>query len=228
MHHFARIGFLALSLSFWLVGSADAEPLKRVPALDGNAQPFSMRVVQYDGSTNGQMVVEVVNNGPQAQTFIAEGIYFVPEGDPEAAPQRLGAAGPVIALESGAEKTYLEGMNIPAGAKRTVRLEVFCIDSHRSSPSSATKFSVAGERLPKKLRREITHGTKRIIRGNQGDVARSKSAIQSHMWQTRDADWIELEGERKQEKVPRSKHPRRVAPSPRQQQQHRQYAQPPQ
>lgn len=229
MQFLVRLGLLTLTLSLWLAGSAWAQPLKRVPALDGKAQPLAMRVVTYDGSTNGKMIVEVVNTGNQTETFIADGIYFVPAGNPEVAPQRLGAAGPITAIEDGVEKTYLDGIQIAPGSKQIVRLEVFCIDSHRSSPSSDTKFGFASERLPRELRHKITHGAKQIIRENEGDVAKAKPAIQSHMWQTRDADWIKLEGERKQEKAPGTTRPqvqqRRNAPRIEQQ---RQFARPPQ
>jgi hypothetical protein len=53
--------------------------------------------------------------------------------------------------------------------------------------------------LPKELRQKIDAGNKKVLRANKGDVARSKAAIQSHMWETRDADWVELEGEREGE-----------------------------
>lgn len=202
MQFLVRFGVLTLTISLWLTGSARAETLKRVPAIDGKAQALTMRVVAYDGATNGRMIVEVVNSGKQTETFLADGIYFVPNGNPEAAPQRLGAAGPIILIQDGVEKTYLEGIPVPPGSKQTVRLEVFCIDSHRSSPSSDTKFGFAAERLPRELRQKITRGAQQIIHENQGDVARAKPAIQSHMWKTRDADWIKLEGERKQEKAP--------------------------
>lgn len=228
MQFLARLGLLTLTLFLWLAGSAQAEPLKRVPAIDGKAQALRMRVVAYDGSTNGRMVVEVVNSGQQTETFIADGIYFVPTGNPEVAPQRLGAAGPIVIIEDGIEKSYLDGIQIPPGSKQTVRLEVFCIDSHRSSPSSATKFGVAAKRLPKQLRQKLTHGAKQIIRENKGDVTKAKSAIQSHMWKTRDADWIKLEGERKQEKasgtMPPQVQQRRNAPRIHQQ---RRFAEPP-
>jgi hypothetical protein len=229
MQFLARLALLTLTLSLSLAGSAQAQALKRVPSLDGKAQPLTMRVVAYDGSTNGRMVVEVVNNGPQAETFIADGIYFVPNGNPEVAPQRLGAAGPIIIVEGGVEKTYLEGIHVPPGSKQTVQLEVFCIDSHRSSPSSETKFGFAAERLPRELRQKISHGAKEIIRENQGDVGKAKPAIQSHMWQTRDADWIKLDGERKQEKAPSQRHQlgNQHGNAPPMEQQ-RQFAQPPQ
>ena len=202
MRSIAQLTLLTFALFVWLTGSAHADSLKRVPPIDGKAQALKMRGIAYDGSTNGRMVVEVVNSGKQTETFIADGIYFVPTGNPEKAPQRLGSAGPIIIVEDGVEKTYLEGVEIPPGTRQTMQLEVFCIDSHRSSPNSNTKFGFAAERLPKKLRQKITRGTKQIIHENKGDVAKAKSAIQSHMWKTRDADWIELEGERKREKAP--------------------------
>jgi hypothetical protein len=228
MQFLTRLALLTVTLSLWLAGSAQAQTLKRVPSLDGKSQALNMRVLAYDGSTNGRMVVEVVNTGQRAETFIADGIYFVPGGNPEVAPQRLGAAGPIIIVEDGVERTYLQGVTIPPGSKQTLRLEVFCIDSHRSSPSSDTKFGFAAERLPRELRHKITHGAQQIIRENQGDVARAKSAIQSHMWQTRDADWIKLEGERKQEKAPDTMHQQVQQPrNERRIHQQRQFAQPP-
>ena len=227
MQTFTRLGLLTLTLSLWLAGSARAQTLKQVPPIDGKAQALKMQVVAYDGSTNGRMVVEVVNNGQHPETFIADGMYFVPAGNPEKAPQRLGAAGPIITIEDGVEKTHLDGIQIPPGSKQTVRLEVFCIDSHRASPSSETKFGFAAERLPRELRQSITHGAKQIIRENKGDVAKAKPAIQSHMWKTRDADWIKLEGERKQEKAPRTSPPQQQRNAPRMQQQQRQFAEPP-
>jgi hypothetical protein len=228
MQFLTRLALLTVTLSLWLSGSALAQTLKRVPSIDGKAQALTMRVVAYDGSTNGRMVVEVVNSGQRAETFIADGIYFVPGGNPEVAPQRLGAAGPIIIVENGVEKTYLEGVTIPPGSKQTVRLEVFCIDSHRSSPSSDTKFGFANERLPRELRQKITHGAQRIIRENQGDVSKAKPAIQSHMWETRDADWIKLDGERKQEKAPGTRNQQVQQPrNERRIQEQRQFAEPP-
>ena len=53
-----------------------------------------MRIVQYEGSTNGAITVEVKNPTGQPQEFSAKGIYFVPTGNPNEAPQRLGAVGP--------------------------------------------------------------------------------------------------------------------------------------
>ena len=60
---------------------------------------------------------------------------------------------------------------------------------------------MAKKLLPKDLRKEINAGAEQIIRANKGSVAKSKSAIQSHMWKTRDKKWIPIQGERKNEKA---------------------------
>src|SRR5689334_15794283 len=39
---------------------------------------LEMRAVQYDGSTNGRLHVQVRNPGKTAQKFSAKGLYFVP------------------------------------------------------------------------------------------------------------------------------------------------------
>ena len=42
-------------------------------------------------------------------------------------------------------------LTVAAGATTRVKLDVFCIDSHRSSPSPANVFTVGVKRLPKEL-----------------------------------------------------------------------------
>lgn len=209
----SQLAGVVAAIALLFAGSlASAEEFKDVPPLE-QPQPadkmrdVKIRFVAYDGSTNGQMVVEVSNTGQTEQKFSAEGLYFVPKGDPEKAPQRLGAAGPIVIRKGKNEKTELDGIVIAPGEKKEVRLEVFCIDSHRSSPGPTTQFEIADERLPKELRKEISRGARQIIESNSGDVKRSKGDIQSHMWRTRDSKWVKLKGERKQEKAPRSSGP---------------------
>lgn len=175
---------------------------KFVPLADlgGKGEDLQIRVVRYDGSTNGKMVVDVRNAGKSRTRFVAEGIYFIPAGDPEKAPQRLGAAGPFTVVGQKAPAS-LQELALQPGETRQLQLDVFCIDSHRGSPSSSTSFSVAGKRMPKELRQAIASDAQKIIRRNKGDVEKSKSEIQSTTWKARDSKWIELEGERKQEKA---------------------------
>ena len=70
--------------------------------MEGNKKSsLKMRVVTYQGGTNGKMMVEVKNTTQAEESFHAKGLYFVPKGDPEKAPQRLGAAGPFEAKKNG-------------------------------------------------------------------------------------------------------------------------------
>ena len=69
---------------------------------------LEIRATTYDGSTNGTLTVEIKNRAKTAQKFSATGLYFVPEGDPDAAPQRLGAVGPMqITKAEAKEQTEL-------------------------------------------------------------------------------------------------------------------------
>ncbi len=179
---------------------AMADKFVPLPDLGGKGEDLQIRVVRYDGSTNGKMVVDVRNTGKTRTRFVAEGIYFIPAGDPEKAPQRLGAAGPFTVVGSKAAPPSQQELVLQPGETRQLQLDVFCIDSHRGSPSSSTSFSVAGKRMPKELRQTIATDAAKIIRRNKGDVEKSKSEIQSTTWRARDSKWIELEGERKQEK----------------------------
>lgn len=184
-------------------------PLPRMGKADKS--DLKIRVVQYTGSTNGGMIVEVRNDGDKPQTFKAEGLYFVPNGDPERAPQRLGAAGP-FEQQVNNDWRNRENLSIAPNQKVKLKLQVFCIDSHRASPSSATGFKIAKKRLPKELRAEIEGGTRDILRKSKvRNAKRAKSAVQSHVWNTRNKKWIKLQGERKDEKsVKRPQQRRRI------------------
>lgn len=218
---------LVFGLLMPLASVAQADDFVPIPEGGSGQENLKMRVVRYDGGTNGEMVIEVTNTGKRAATFVAEGIFFVPKGNPESAPQRLGAAGPILELAGRNKGKRSEKVAVAGGTTKQLRLDVFCIDSHRSSPNSSTAFRIAKGKLPKKLRREITRGNKRILKENKGSMGAAKSSIQSHMWSTRDKDWVPLEGERAQEKKPRSnKRPHRNRlnrPLP----DERQFAQPP-
>ncbi len=197
-------------VTFLLVAAASAPALAdkfvAMPEAKGSAENLKIRFVEYDGNTNGAMVVEVKNTGRTTATFDSDGLFFVPNGDPEKAPQRLGAAGPFMEVAGMKEIVRQDGkLAVAAGESKKIRLEVFCIDSHRSSPSSSTKFSIAKRKLPKSLRKELKKSNQAIYRSNKGDFRKAKSAVQSNMWTTRDKKWIKLEGERAQEKQPRSK-----------------------
>jgi len=162
---------------------------------------LQIRAVEYDGSTNGTLKVQLRNRDKVAHTFSAAGLYFVPDGDPDTAPQRLGAVGPMQLAGSSQELTKLE---VAPGATVEVALDVFCIDSHRASPSPQNTFSVGASRLPRELTRTIEKRADAAVTearraGASEPRPAAKGKIQSEVWKSRDASWVELDGEGKQE-----------------------------
>ncbi len=156
---------------------------------------LQLRVVRYTGGSSGKMVIDVRNKGQREATFVAKGLFFVPAGNPDSAPQRLGAAGP---FEDG-QGQRTERVSLAPGKTMRLRLQVFCLDSHRSSPGAEQGFSVARKRLPKNLSRKISTGAKRAL--DQADAPEAAtSVIQSQVWKARNKKWIKLEGERRNEK----------------------------
>ena len=173
-----------------------------VPAPAATNSGLDLKVVSYDGAVNGELTVEVKNTTKIARTFTATGLYFVPDGNADEAPQRLGAVGPMqIAGDGGANGTQrVEKLVIQPGAAMKVKLDVFCIDSHRPSPTSKNQFNVGSKRLPAKLRTTIESRSKTAVDNAGGYAApAAKSAVQSQVWEARDAEWVKIDGEGKQE-----------------------------
>jgi hypothetical protein len=197
------------ALLFALFGSlagrsaAAADSFHKLPAEKGaGPSDLRIRIVDYRGNTNGTITVEVQNPTGKPQEFSARGLYFVPEGNADQAPQRLGAVGPFVVQGGGNERR--ERLTIPAGATERVTLDVYCIDSHRSSPSSSTAFRVAKDRVPPALSQAINADAAASSAGLGGVSApAAKSAVQSEVWKNRDKKWIELDGEGKQETAKR-------------------------
>ena len=191
---------LALTLTLALIPlTVSAGEFVDLPAEKGGKSSMKVKFVRYTGGTNGHIVVDIKNAGKAEARFQAQGLYFVPNGSPESAPQRLGAAGPFQTQEQGKWQEK-EKLSLKAGESRRVKLQVFCLDSHRSSPGSDQGFSVARDRLPKDLRKTISSGADEIFVKNGKKMPAAKGAIQSHIWSTRNKKWIKLQGERKQEK----------------------------
>ena len=191
--------FAAVGLAF-LRPAAAATGFEKLPGEQGKTSPLVMRVVQYDGSTNGAITVEVKNPTGQSQEFSAKGIYFVPTGNPNEAPQRLGAVGPFRLQSDNGRSERTDHTTIAAGATARMTLDVYCIDSHRASPSSSTSFRVAKERAPKPLVQSIDEDASRAAAAYGGVSAPSaKAAVQSQVWKNRDRKWIKLDGEGAQE-----------------------------
>lgn len=188
------LGFLLAT--FGLAG-AD-QRFHAVPA--GKGQSLALKVVAYDGSVNGALTVEVKNTGKKPARFSAEGLYFIPDGDPDTAPQRLGAVGPLRIASSEDAGESQRSLDLAPGATVKVKLDVFCIDSHRPAPSADNSFKVGSRRLPRQLARTIEARSADAAQASGGYAApAAKSAIQSEVWKARDAAWIKVEGEGAQE-----------------------------
>jgi hypothetical protein len=165
----------------------------------GKSTGLELRIVGYDGATNGELSVEVRNPKAQPVVFAARGLYFVPVGSADEAPQRLGAVGP-FRVDSGDGWQRRESFTIAPRTTVKVKLDVYCIDSHRASPSSATRFRVAKDRVPHTVVEAIGRDAARVA-APMGGVSspEAKSAVQSEVWKNRDKKWIELDGEGPQE-----------------------------
>jgi len=191
--------FAAFSLVTLRPASA-APSFDKLPGEQGKTSPLLMRIVQYKGNTNGAITVEVKNPTGTPQEFSAKGIYFVPTGNANEAPQRLGAVGPFQLQSANGASRRMDRTTIAAGATERLTLDVYCIDSHRASPSSSTGFHVAKDRVPKKVSDKILESAARAAEPYGGVSSPSaKGAVQQQVWKNRDDKWIELDGEGKQE-----------------------------
>jgi hypothetical protein len=190
--HVVAIAVVSL---FVAVGSARADRFRPVP--DGAG--LELRVVGYDGGVNGQLTVELRNPGTAPVRFVAEGMYFVPRGDADVAPQRLGAVG-LVKVVGDREAVHRRGVDVPPGVVARVQLEVFCIDSERDSPTSSTRFVMAGKRMPVALGAAITADARKAVKAHGGiDNAAGRQAVQRAVWTARELRWFALQGDGRQE-----------------------------
>lgn len=198
---------LAVVVSILLVPlAAFAQPVRQNTAFHTVPDAkLVVRAVEYDGSVNGTLKVQVKNTDKVAHQFTATGLYFVPEGDPNSAPQRLGAVGPMRLGDNAKERTQID---VPAGQTIEVALDVFCIDSHRGAPTPANKFDVGATRMPAELAQAIEQRADAAVSETKAanptaapamTRAMAKNAIQSGVWQTRNQKWTKLDGEGQQE-----------------------------
>lgn len=168
-------------------------------SIPGKVKNLELRIVEYDGGTNGAMVVEVKNSGSKIATFAALGLFFVPLQTANKAPQRLGASGPFTEQVEKTQRVHTGDLKLAAGETKRLRLEVFCIDSHRASPTNETQFSLAKKRLPKSLTADMKKSNAKIYKASKGSPKKFRGRIQKNMWEQRNKKWIKVEGEGKQE-----------------------------
>ena len=191
------VGALLLSLS----AAARASQYHALPAEKPTEAPTGLqaRFVGYDGNTNGELTIEVWNPTVAPVELKAAGLYFVPMIEADKSPQRLGAVGSYQVRVNQAWKRH-EQFAIPPGEKVEVRLDVYCIDSHRASPTSQTRFSIARDRVPVNITQAIHKDATKAAAGMGGISApAAKSVVQGEVWKARDRKWVPLEGEGKQE-----------------------------
>jgi hypothetical protein len=189
---------IGIALTLVLLGAAPAsagEGFVPLPQLGGKDAGLKARFVGYQ---DHQVTIEVQNATRQPRIFQSAGLFFVPQGDPDKAPQRMGAAGPFEVEEQGRWRDQ-QSLEVAPGQTVKLRLKVFCLDSHRASPTDGQAFRLAKQRLPQSLRQDIETGATRINATNTYAPAAKGSAIQSEVWKHRNKKWIKLEGERARE-----------------------------
>lgn len=195
-----RIPARSLALLVGLLLSPLSFAESRFVRIPGSAAPVELRVAEYQGGTNGELTVDVRNSGAQPAEFDAEGLYFVPAGNPDEAPQRLGAVGP-FQQRAGSSWERKRTLALKPGEQATIKLDVYCIDSHRRSPRTGDRFHLAQTRMPKTLASEIRKNADQAAQSVSGGYAApaAKASVQSEVWKARDKKWLKLDGEGKQE-----------------------------
>lgn len=198
----AATASVLVAFGLLFAGSAAADDkFHAMPAPKAQRGNLQVRVVSYDGSTNGELTIQVKNTSKKPMVFMARGLYFVPDGNPDEAPQRLGAVGPFEIRRDGTDEvSRAEKLTIAAGQTVDLTLDVFCIDSHRASPTSSTPFTIGKTKMPASLAADIDVKAKRAVKAVGGfDAPAATEAVQAEVWKTRDARWIKLDGEGTQE-----------------------------
>ena len=197
------VGLLALLASPALAGG-----FAPVPAIKGQKTTLKIRQVGFSGGASGHILVDVKNDGQQPQTFEARGVYFVPKGNAESAPQRVGAVGP-FSVKEDQKWVNKQRLEIQPGQTVRLKLETFCLDSHRGAPGQGQGYGVAKQRLPEQLMKDNESAAADAVKASRGNFNAAKGAIQGKVWENRNKKWIKLEGERANEKGGSSNSPRR-------------------
>lgn len=187
-----RASLLALATLLALTGVAAADdqfhPVPGAPGLE-------LRVVAYGRGVHGEMTVELRNRGGADATFVASGLYFLPDDDGGDAPQRLAMVG---GIRAGSEDAPVDSVAVAAGGTRKLRFDVFCIDENRHAPPLDQAFTLAAQRLPARVTREIVARTKHVFSGVElRPTAEQESMVQSLVWEARRQVRTRLLGDRR-------------------------------
>lgn len=179
------------------VASAD-DKFHPLPAAPGQHGRFELRVVQYDDGVHGEMTVEVHNLSATPAAFSARGLYFLPDNNPDSAPQRLAVVG---GIRTGSEDAPRDLIQLAAGASTRVRFDVYCIDEDRHAPETTTDFTMASARLPERLSAELESDTAAVVKtiklkADDDQLRR----IQPLVWSARRDVRVKLKGDGAQER----------------------------
>lgn len=184
-----------------LVSLVSLSALTGVAAADDQFHPvpgapgLELRVVAYGRGVHGEMTVELHNRGGAAATFVASGLYFLPDDDGGDAPQRLAMVG---GIRAGSEDAPVDSVAVAAGGTRKLRFDVFCIDENRHAPPLDQAFTLAAQRLPVRVNREIVARTKHVFSGVElRPTAEQESMVQSLVWEARRQVRTRLLGDRR-------------------------------
>ena len=77
-------GSVALAACLLTPTVALGKPFVQLPPQHSESSTLQIRVVRYAGGSNGGMTVDIRNVGKRPQRFVAEGLFFVPDGNPAA------------------------------------------------------------------------------------------------------------------------------------------------
>lgn len=192
---------VGVTLLFSLAAAASKSFVPLPPEKPGDLPSgLQAQIVGYSGSTNGALTLDVRNPTGAPIEFAAAGLYFVPTGDPDKSPQRLGAVGSYEVQSKEQTWKRQEKISIAPGMTVRTRLDVYCIDSHRPSPTSSTPFRLAKDRVPVDITQAIHRDSTEAAKSYGGVAApAAKSAVQTEVWKNRDRKWVPLDGESRQE-----------------------------
>ena len=130
MSRMTTIWFIACFTLFSSLATASPHHFTPLPSLDKKRTTLQMRIVEYQGETNGKMVIDIMNEGRAEEEFIAKGIYFVPKEIRRQHHNDLRGR----SLRKGEWRSQRDAIAIQPRQTVRMELDVFCIDSDGQAP----------------------------------------------------------------------------------------------